>query len=379
MEQFKDKKIFLYMNFTPTDDAIGTTKKIKAQIKTFRKLGLNVTYSAYIDGGIGIFDNEDSLVFQRKFTIKNSWYQRLKRRFFLIETVTDYIKYNDFDYGFLRWCAFDRPYINMLKAMKQQNMRVVVESLGYFPGQKGIGLMGKYIVGMTKLNQKHAGEYIDLVLSEGRFDSLFGVRAIRIDNGVEIESFRSHRYCGSKTRELNLISVANETMYHAYDRIIKSIYAYMQNGSGMDVKLHLVGLVSDKTKKLIIELGLSQIVILYGKQFGAALEDIYDKCNIGIGPLGQHRIGGKQGTGLKTKEYFAKGIPYIFSGGELLVPKEYPYVLEFPSDESLIDINKVVSFYNRIKDDTTMVEHMRSFAREHYSWVKVLRSVFEAL
>ena len=172
---------------------------------------------------------------------------------------------------------------------------------------------------------------------------------------------------------LNLISVAHERIYHGYDRVIRSIKQHKNRQ--VIVKLHLVGNISMQTLNLIKELHLEDSVILYGKKYGTELDNIYDLCNMGVGPVAQHRVGGKQGTGLKTKEYFAKGIPYIYSGNELLVPADYPYIMKVPDDESIIDFEKVYEFYQGILSKP-IVSDMRKFAKENFSWKKIYDEMF---
>ena len=132
--------------------------------------------------------------------------------------------------------------------------------------------------------------------------------------------------------------------------------------------------MSDKTKKLIQKLNLEKYIFLYGYQSGRELEKIYNMCNIGIGPLAPHRVGGKEGTGIKTKEYFAIGLPYFFAGQELLVPENYRYALKIESDDSPVDIQKIFNFYETVKDDKNIQENMRNFANEHYSWKTIFKT-----
>ena len=80
------------------------------------------------------------------------------------------------------------------------------------------------------------------------------------------------------------------------------------------------------------------------------MDAIFDKCNIALGPLAQHRIE-KKDTGLKTKEYFARGICYLYTGNEVKIDSDYPYILQLEDNEDLIDFKKVISFYDGINED----------------------------
>jgi glycosyltransferase involved in cell wall biosynthesis len=377
MEAYK-KKIFLHVNYTPSDPSIGITKKINGQILALQNLGLDVTYTTYSSKGIEIINNDNDCVYIKKFRLMNEKYKLVVRRFLLIKASIDYVKNNNFDLGYLRFTGFDWIYIKMLSLMKKRGMKVIVESLSYFPGIKYKSLKGRYLLLTTKLLEKKAKRYIDLVAAEGDFKELWGVKALSFENGVVVNNFRPHSYIGSKN-EIHFISVGNEMDYHGYDRIVKSIHEYYKNNGNLIIKLHLVGVVKKQTKELVDKLKLQDIVFFYGKKYGKELEDIYDQCNIGVGPLAQYRIGGKKVTGLKTKEYFAKGIPYIFSGGELLLSDSYPYVMKIPDNDEYIDMNKVIKFYNSIKSDKHLVANMRKFAKENFSWDTCMKRIINEL
>lgn len=366
--------VFMFVNYTPRDKSIGITKKIEAEIDAFRKLGYSVTYSAYIEDGVGIFSDDDELMFSQKYRVKNKKYQSLKRYFLLVDTCQKYIDSSDvkFELCYGRLSAPTNSYIKLLSTMKSKGMRTIIEAHAYFPGIKFKSLKGKYIAFMLEKNSKKLKSCVDRFLTEGHIDDFYGVPTKETRVGVATEKITPHKYLGNK-EVLNLISVANETVYHAYDRIIRSIAEYKKKDGPINVKLHLVGTVSDATKKLINDLGASEYVILYGKQYGEKLDDIYNACNMGVGPLGQHRIGGKKDTGLKTKEYFAKGLPYFYSGNEMDILRGYPYICEVPSDESLISIEDLWRFYNTYSNNDNVVGEMRAFAQKEFSWPSIIK------
>ena len=210
-------------------------------------------------------------------------------------------------------------------------------------------------------------------MTETKERQIFNIQAIPMDTGIDVGKYPQHVYSG-KDDEIHMISVANEQPYHGYDRIIKSLYKTKEK-----VFLHLVGKMNPSTFKLVKRLGLQNRVFFHGYQSGENLMKIYNACNVGVGPLAPHRIGGKEGTGIKTKEYFAIGLPYFYAGKELLVPDDYPYVLRIIDDESLIDIKSIVDFYNKIKSISGLQEDMRQFARNNYSWEKIFRRVLESI
>lgn len=366
--------IFMVTNFTPADKSIGITKKIMGVIHAFRRKGYEVCYTAYVKNGIAVYDKNDKILFTQKSHFQNPKLVSVFRRFELIRATTKFIMQTDikFNIVFLRYLGFDLPYIKLLKRIKKINdAYILVDMLGYFKGIRSQNLKGLYMNICTKLFNRVAVRYIDSLLTEGVEESLFGIKTGKAYMGIELSEFSSHSYDGD-VDEINMISVANETIYHAYDRLIKSLSIYNnRSNKTVKIKLHLVGVITETTKRLITSENVEKIVFLYGKKYGKELSDIYNKCNLGVGPLGQHRIGGKKDTGLKTKEYFAVGIPYFFSGIESTVPENYPYVFQVPNNESFIDFDKIIRFYRSFKDDEGVADKMREFAKENYSWDKI--------
>lgn len=366
------KKIFMFANYMPADKSIGITKKISSEINTLRKLGYSVCYSAYDADGVSIFDNRDEVVLHRAFPFKTDRINNLIRYFWLEKLAVTYLKGdNNYALGYIRLGPPNSEFFRMLDLLKSGGANVVVEAHGYFPGIQYHSAKGKYIQLMHLIHHNRFKKHVDYFLVEGHLKEMYGVPCYTTSIGVEVENIVPHKYCGD-TAELNLISVANEYSYHAYDRIIKSLYEYVRKNTDKVVKIHLVGTITGETRRLIEKLQLSEYVILYGKKSGEELDRIYDMCNIGLGPFGQHRVGGKKDTGLKTKEYFAKGLPYIYSGEEPTVPKSYPYIMQFPSDESNIDFDEVWKFYESFIHDEHVTAEMRKFASDNYSWDKIM-------
>lgn len=370
-------KLFMCVNYPKYNPAIGISKKICAQIETFQKMGYEVTYSAYTENSIEIYKGNEK-VLEKKFPkfMPSQLYGTI-RSGELMKTCVQYLKKSEvnYDLGFIRWHAVDNHFLMVVKQLDSKCNKVLMDCHGYHLNYQGKTLKGKYIKYFTNRNAHKLPQYIDQCLVEFKGDSVFGIPALSIDTGIDVDKYQPHRYIGDLDA-VEMVSVANETSYHGYDRIIRGLAEYKGN---RDVHLHLVGKMSDKTVQLVSELGVSDKVFLHGYQTGKALDDVYAKSNIGVGPLAPHRIGGKQGTGIKTKEYFAIGLPYFYAGQELLVPLDYPYVLRFDADDSPIDVSAVIKFHDKLKDDHNIQDNMRAFARENYSWLKIFSKAIEQM
>ena len=370
------KNIFMAINVPMNNPRVGTTKKVKGLIRAFRNRGYSVYYSSYEEKGISIFNDDDLLVSTFSFKHLTRFKTKFKR-FYLLKFIISFLKETNIkiDVFFTRWFGFDSQYLKMIKTAKKNfSSHIIIDMHSYFEGIHFKSLKGKYMVFSTNLYKKKVSKYVDTFLTEGNVTKLFNKPTIKAEIGIDLDQLKEHKYCGSDN-ELNIISVANERPYHGYDRLINSLSHYYKNPiKTKPIYIHLVGTLYNSTKEMIKKLNLANKVFVYGPLSGKELFDVYDKCNMAVGPICQHRIGGKKDTGLKTKEYFGIGIPYFYSGQETTVPENYPFIFKINDDESFIDFDSIYKFYLTYFRRDDVSSQMRSYAKKNYSWDKIAAS-----
>lgn len=150
---------------------------------------------------------------------------------------------------------------------------------------------------------------------------------------------------------------------------------YYKKDPDYKVYFHVVGDFSGEQEKqdilpLIDNNNLNKYVILYGKQHGEKLDDIFDSCDMGIGSLGRHRSGITNIKTLKNREYAARGIPFIYSETDSDFDLQ-SYVLKEPADESSINIDELIAFY---KNKKWNVDEIRDSIK-HLSWNEQISKV----
>lgn len=354
------KKMFFYANVSTFDLILGITRKVFAQIDAFRQAGYDVTYSGYLKDGVAIFNNEGEVIAKKKYPVGNPTIQHVLRRGMLMALCRKYFKDNHckYDLTYARYHFFDKKYIRLLSTLKDVSEKVVVEAHSTPKFQKGLNIM-TYVGWKDSRWNKYAKDYVDLVASMSGDDEMWGIIAIKISNGIDVNSIKLHDYNG-KPEDLNFIAVSFEWEVHGYDRLLRGIADYYKQGGKRNIYFHIVGTTLSSTDALIRDLKLEDRCIKYGPQKGEELDAIYDKANIGVGCLANHRIGSTFGSALKTKEYIAKGIPFIY-GWQEAVLENFKYGLQFELCEDPIDINKVVIFYDSLPKEnlaTTIRSHL---------------------
>ena len=340
-----EKALFLiFHGFDPNN---GISKKISYQVDALKKCGMDVhlcymdekdTKKRIIDGKI-IADYGNGILSKI-----------LKRTDF--SAISNYVKENKIDFVYIRSNHNANLFtINMVKKMKAYGAKVVMEipTYPYDNEYKAQGISRQIF--QDKIFRNQLAKYLDAIVTFSDFDKIFGQRTIKISNGIDFDSVKMKTTINDTSKELNLIGVAEIHEWHGFDRIVRGLADYYSKPQDYLVEFHVIGYffskeIEDEFRKIISDNHMENYVILYGKKHGTELDNLFDKCDFGIGSLGRHRVGIDKIKTLKNREYAARGIPFIYSETDSdFDPK--PYVLKAPADESPIEIQRIIDFYKR--------------------------------
>lgn len=203
--------------------------------------------------------------------------------------------------------------------------------------------------------RQHLQPYIDRIITYSKDESIWGIPTIRTKNGIDVDNYTLHTKEFPQDGEpVHLISVAANQIQHGYDRVICGLADYYNSpNNAVQVLYHVVGEgeVISQYKEMVHKLGIKDKVIFKGNLYGKELEEEYEKCDIAVASIGIHRINLRYSSSLKTKEYLAKGIPFIYSGEIDVSPQDcnYTYAMKVSDDDSAININSMLSFIDSLK------------------------------
>jgi len=205
---------------------------------------------------------------------------------------------------------------------------------------------------------------------------------ITIGNGFSVQSVPSRQaplYSGDD--DLHLLCVANVSRWHGLDRLLQGLAIYYGIPK---IVLHIAGDGAElpHLQKLANDLGIGDRIVFHGFITSKDLDVLFDKCHIAVGSIGIHRIGLKEASILKAREYCARGIPFIYGIDDPDFPADFPYILHLPADESPIDIKQVLAFVEEVCADPSHPEKMRRYAEGHLDWsvkMKKLKGFLETL
>lgn len=287
---------------------------------------------------------------------------------------------------YIRYFFSDFVFINKLKLIKTKfpKSKIAVEIPTYpYDGEK---MLSKRKPGYWKDQfwRRRLYRYVDKIITFSNDDYIFNIPTINISNGVDIQKISIRQPENSK-ESINLLAVAKFGFWHGYDRLIEGLYNYYRSPQKKNVNFYIVGYgnkaIENEYRELIKRYKLQKHVFLLGKKTGAELDALYNKCDIGIDSMGRHRSHVFYNSSLKGKEYLAKGLP-IVSGvqTELDSFKAFDYYLRVPADDSPIEIERIVSFYNKVYDGRSKSEVaslIRQFCEENFDIDKCFDKVIK--
>lgn len=337
----------LYLTVWDFQDAAsnGICKKILSQVKTLKELGFQVDFGYTKKGEVYLQTGEENIFLGRVPVSLNIMLAHV--------IFAKKLRNEKYDAIYIRHCVSSPFYIYLLATLKKKCSKIVVElpTYPYDNELKGdIKLqLGGYLDKMTRGRME---KYVSRIVTYSNHDSIFSVPTIKTINGVDFSSIPQTKKKWKKG-EIHLIAVAMLSPWHGYDRVIKGLHGYYQEKRETMVKFHIVGNGKElgSYKDMVEKWNLQSYVEFYGNQAGEELNKIYQKADMAVSSLGLHRIGLESASTLKDREYGARGLLMISSHQIDFFDENSPYVYYIPADESPVDIQKVVEFYEHLANE----------------------------
>ena len=357
------------------DESDGVSQKIKMQLQAFRANGMIADCIAYGYEAVNLYSEQGCISIKR-------FKKYVPRRICLFESALSLIKQNDYNLCYIRFPHMDLFFIRVLKLLKKHRTKIFLEVPSYPIAYSKFSIQAPasmFFYLQDKLFSKRLKKYVYRCVSIGKYsEKIFGVRNINIPNGINVSYYPENRITNIENK-INIISVSNLYSPHGYDRLIKGlINYYKEEFYKTEINILMVGTGPEKEalERLCIENNIDNHVFFYGKKFGQELNDLFNLCNMACGPLAIHRKGAQLASPLKTKEYFARGIPFIYAYDEIGLPDDYPFALKFSANDEPIEFDEIIEFYERIKDDYAEIsKNMRRFAKTNYSWEDLFNKI----
>lgn len=384
------EKIFCWAMIFAEEKSSGINRKIYGQINAFRKIGYEVWYPVFSNGWLLITDGTQEKQIKKiniDKLLKNHFLKKILIRKYALRVLGRYLlkTQTGFKYVYLRHPLTDFGFLWLLKSFHKMNSKIAVEipTYPYFEERIDKSVMHKLLFYLDLILQHQLKNYVDLiVVTTDTKEKVFGIETLRIDNGIDLDEVKPAVHKNTDGM-IHIISVSSMARFHGIDRFIQGLNANAETVKQHKVVTDLVGDGSEclRLKELVRE-DLKDYVIFHGPKFGDDLEKLYNIADIGLSTLAWHRLGITSASVLKTREYLAKGIPFILGYIEEGIPcSELDYVLQVSANDDPIDIVEVLAFYNKINhlDNNNIRSSMRILAEQILSWEGHMSRVIEKL
>jgi hypothetical protein len=369
------KELMYLTNVDLKNKADGVGNKIKSQIKSFSKMGLNVT--------------TPSILYKSKILKILNYIPLFPHRDFIKSLIIKKEVISNIDLIYIRKLSNNIYFILMLQRFKRINRNVkIIMEIPTYPYDKQVielGLQGRISLFRDKIARPLLKRYIDKIVTFSNHDQIFGIETIKLQNGVDLDIVTPKKVIHKEEKRIDMICVATLSSWHGYDRVIKGIRDYYRTEHENDVYFHVVGYGKElKNLQLLSnELKLNNKIFFYGALYGEELDEIYNKCDLAFGPLAMHRVNMTQVSALKLREYCAKGIPFVKSyHDDIFDYMNFEFSYNVPDDDSPINIKNIISFIEKLKTkykEEDLINIMRDYAAINFTWDSQIKKVIEAI
>jgi glycosyltransferase involved in cell wall biosynthesis len=276
------------------------------------------------------------------------------------------------DFVYIRKTTIDRGFVRFLATIKQKfpNCKVLIELFTYPYDKDEFARWSTWPYYLKdKYNRSRLGGLVDRFVTYSVDEEIFGIKTIRTMNGIDVAATRQVVPEAHRTDDaIHMIAVAFMQVHHGYERLIQGLADYYRQGGERNLVLHLVGDGPEKHsyEELVQRLQMQEHVKFYPSTQGEALDRLYDHADLAVSSLGCYKRGVNRLSALKTRECLAKGLPMVTGCDiDVLMDTDFPYYIQFPNDESSIDVDRVVKFYDETiapQDRTEVIRTIREFA-----------------
>jgi len=345
----------------------GVWKKIQAQIKILNKV--------YIETKLLDCSCDTT-------NLLNKILKRISPNYFIKNLPNDFY-FCDFYY--IRYNFSTVPLLKLLKNIKQYGKGKIIIEIPTYPYYKEFkhGIQ-QFTLFLDKILNRQLRKYADMITTYSKHDMIFNIPTIEIKNGIDCSLIPIINKTIHKNNLINFICVASFSNWHGYDRLIAGLNNYYKQKFSQKVYIHFIGDGTEINllKNIVLRYNLSKYIIFHGFLFGEKLTEIFNKSDIAVCSLGSHRKGIYLSSELKSREYLARGIPMISSAKIDVLPDEYKYCLYIPEDDSPVDIQNIIQFYqnlNAMNNISDISREIRQFAENNCDMSVTMRPVIDYL
>ena len=358
----------------------GILNKMRYQADALRSLGFELTTVVGSERGV-LFDDNRAVHYRwsggRPLRIANHY-----AMFWGI--VGSQCAARHYDVLYIRHPGTNPALLGFLAWMKSRNpnLRIVLEIASYPMSGEAGSVEQRLIFATDAALSRFLRRLVDYVVTFGDQEYIYGIPCIRSSNGVDVDALPIRLPSNFDPGAPRFLGVASLAKWHGYDRVLRGLRQLLDENPNIAPHVRFAGdgPAATELKRLCGALQLGEYVSFHGMMTGKALDELFDQSDIAIASLGMHRIGLESASSLKTREYCARGIPFIFAGRDDSFDEDFPFALRASVGESPIDLARILEDYahmlSRVEDPAAT---MRAYAASHLSWKTRLNEIMKVV
>lgn len=356
------------------DKRSGVGKKITSQINAFTQLSNNIYTIKNSDIQAARIVN-DNLLIQERYLPHSTL---VRYRF---QGILKYMLSLDIDLVYIRYTHFASPsFLWFLRKLKAHSIKIVLEfpTYPYDQEYENLKFISKCKLSLDRAFRGFLHSYVDLCVSfTDSHNEIFGIKVVKLSNaiGADLASTNLAKlkclHFETKTKKvLTFTAVASMYKWHGYDRFIHAIHYYLSNNKNknINIKFNIVGDGPELSnlKTLVRELNIADHVEFHGFLSEPELGQVLLKSDIGVDSLARFRSGNNNNNSLKSKEYFAYGLPVVKSHVDTSIDK-FRIHFNVSNNEGPIDLASIVEWFLNNKNKFER-EEIASLALRYLTW-----------
>lgn len=293
------------------------------------------------------------------------------------------------DYLYIRRPMYSsKEFICFLQKYKACNPKsiVIIEIPSYPYDKEMSGAINYFALKKDRKYRNLWKKYVNYIADLSGEEEIFGIPTLQMINGIDLSSLSPRKPSFSANGEINIAFSAFFGPWHGCDLLLEGLAEYYKLGGKRKIFLHLAGggNLIDNLKKITKNLKIEDHVKFYGALAQDQLDNLFNHCELAVGSLGLHRRSENcRDSSLKTREYLAKGIPFIYAGSvDVFEEDPVDFCLKMPSVEKPVDFNAVIEFHDHLyakEDEAQLIARIRRYAENHVSIDIAMKKIIETI
>jgi glycosyltransferase involved in cell wall biosynthesis len=192
--------------------------------------------------------------------------------------------------------------------------------------------------------------------------------AIAVGNGIAVDDtpFTGFRPFTGEALEL-VFSAARFWPWQGLDRILAGL---QQHRGPLRVILHLLGNAVGFEQMIARCRSAAVKVVCHGLLDGTQADSIYRSAHLGISTLALHRKGMAEACPLKSREYCARGLPFVHAYHDPDLTPTLPWAHALDADDGPITVDALIDAV--LCSRTIRPMAIREWAADHLDWMMKL-------